>query len=526
MNTPITHIESNLNLILTGFMGTGKTTIGKLVAERLGRRFLDMDQIIMIRTGRTVPELFRTVGEERFRALEAELCKEFSPPQGIVIATGGGALVSEANYRTITSQGNVVVCLTASFEALLPRLVASRERPLAQNSQAVAELYRRREQAYRKIRIQLDTSNLEPTTIATAVIHLFDREVERHGLSTQVHNPSGVYDILCARNLLPKMRYLLADYRLDGRIVVVTDENVAPLYGESLAASLPNASLVTFPAGEVHKNLETINTLYAAFIEMGLDRSGVVIALGGGVVGDAAGYAAATYMRGVRLVQIPTSLLAMVDSSVGGKVGVDLPQGKNLVGAFKQPEMVLIDPNVLHTLDPVELRCGLAEVIKHGLIGDPGLLEHLDDIAAGDPTWLRRTIQVKVDIVERDPYEHGERAHLNLGHTFAHAIEQVSGYAWRHGEAVGLGLVAATRLSEALCNFSGAAQVESLVQAQGLPTRWRGFDPEALWQTMHTDKKWQSGQSRFVVLEAPGQPRIVRGVPREQVIDILKSLEE
>lgn len=321
------------------------------------------------------------------------------------------------------------------------------------------------------------------------------------------------------------------------RTVIVTNTTLAPLYGERLAAARTNTALAVIPDGEAYKTLDTVAGLYADFVAAGLDRGGTVTALGGGVVGDVAGFAAATYMRGVRLVQMPTSLLAMVDSSVGGKVGVDLPQGKNLVGAFKQPDVVVIDPQFLRTLPPREWRCGMAEVIKHGLLADIILLRQvealgtwgdsvpsIDDDALAD--LITRAVQVKVDVVQRDPFEKGERAHLNLGHTFAHAIEQASGYAWLHGEAVAVGLIAAARLSYArgLCDSSLPEEVEDMVARVGLPRRLSGLDPQVVYAAMATDKKWRGGRSRFVLLRGIGQPCIIEGVPEAQVIDVLTEL--
>ncbi len=329
-----------------------------------------------------------------------------------------------------------------------------------------------------------------------------------------VRTPTGDYAITIQRGLLAS--FDAGDY---AGCAVVTNTTLAPLYGEALASRLPDAALITMPDGEPYKTLDTVAKLYAEFVKAGLDRGSTVIALGGGVVGDTAGFAAATYMRGVRLVQIPTSLLAMVDLSVGGKVGVDLPQGKNLVGAFKQPDAVLIDPDVLQTLPERERRCGMAEAVKHGFLADPSLLDPLDD-----ETLIARAIQVKVDIVERDPYEQNVRAYLNLGHTFAHAVEQVSGYRWLHGEAVGVGLVAAARLSKALGLWDDEGLVESVVQQVGLPTRLGALDPEALYEAMSTDKKWQGGHSRFVLLEGMGKPTIVRDLPAARVVEVLESL--
>jgi len=351
--------------------------------------------------------------------------------------------------------------------------------------------------------------------------------------SIRVKAPGGGYPILIAPGLLADMN---AGYApgLDRRCIVVTNTTLEPLYGRAVGQRLPDAALTTIPDGEQYKTLDTVARLYADFVAARLDRGGTVVALGGGVVGDTAGFAAATYMRGVRLVQIPTSLLAMVDSSVGGKVGVDLPQGKNLVGAFKQPEAVLIDPDVLETLPDREWRCGLAEVIKHGLLADAGLLDLAGAVGASPQgvdrsrmaELIRRAVQVKVSVVEQDPYESGVRAHLNLGHTFAHAIEQVSGYRWPHGEAVAVGLVAAARLSFALglCDQTLPVRIEAILTALGLPHRLGALEPEALIRAMSTDKKWQAGQTRFILLRGLECPEIVEGVPLETVATVLESL--
>ncbi len=332
--------------------------------------------------------------------------------------------------------------------------------------------------------------------------------------SIPVRTPTGEYEITIERGLLQRLNAVDL-----GRCAIVTNRTIAPLYGEWLVRQMHNAVLITISDGEQHKTLDTVSMLYSVFVRNGLDRTSTVIALGGGVVGDTAGFAAATYMRGVNLVQIPTSLLAMVDSSVGGKVGVDLPQGKNLVGAFKQPDAVLIDPDVLKTLPDRERACGMAEVVKHGFLADPSLLESLDD-----ETMIARAVQVKVNIVEQDPYEQNIRAYLNLGHTFAHAIEQVSGYEWLHGEAVGVGLVAAARLSAALGLWDDDGLVQRVVERVGLPTHIGNLDPESIYAAMATDKKWQGGHSRFILLEGIGQPTIVKDVPVEPVIEVLDSL--
>lgn len=311
------------------------------------------------------------------------------------------------------------------------------------------------------------------------------------------------------------------------RVAVITNTTVAALYGEALVERLPDAFLIAVEDGEQYKTLDTVRSIYDALLAHGADRATLVVALGGGVVGDMAGFAAASFMRGVAFVQAPTSLLAMVDASLGGKVGVDLPQGKNLVGAFKDPLAVVADTATLATLPPEEFRCGMAEIIKAGLIADPDLLDHLLAYGAdGIGAIITRAVLVKKRVVEHDRLERGLRAILNLGHTFGHAIEQVSGYAWKHGAAVAVGMVAAARLSAArgLCAPELVETVEHVLRQVGLPLRYDTLDPAALWEAMAHDKKWQDGTARFVLLEGVGQPVIVDGVVRDEVIAVLNGL--
>jgi len=281
------------------------------------------------------------------------------------------------------------------------------------------------------------------------------------------------------------------------------------------------------PDGEAHKTLAAVRNLYDCFIESGLDRSGVVIALGGGVVGDMVGFAAATYLRGVPLVQLPTTFLAMVDSSVGGKVAVDHPRGKNLVGAFKQPELVIADSETLSTLPDRELANGLAEVVKAGLIGDPALFEQIEEHGPAPHIWLvERAMRVKTTIVEGDPYEQGRRAVLNLGHTFGHALELLSGYALSHGQGISIGLVAAARLSArlGLCDRALAPRIEAVLACLGLPTRYQDFTPTQIWEAMATDKKRRGKTLHFILLRDVGDVFVTGQVRQRDVVAVLESL--
>jgi len=318
---------------------------------------------------------------------------------------------------------------------------------------------------------------------------------------------------------------------LEGPVALISDENVAAIYGPSISERLAQSGyhieMGKFPAGEEHKTVDTILSLWETFLKAGLERKSSVAALGGGVVGDLTGFAAATYLRGVPWVAIPTSLLAMVDASIGGKTGADLPQGKNLVGAFHPPALVLVDPGVLASLPEPELRNGLAEVVKAALIDDPYLFlmceTGWESLASRWEEVIARAIAVKVKVVNADPFEKGQRSVLNLGHTFGHAIEWASGYRIRHGEAVAIGMVGAARLSVRL-NLAQPElpqRIEQTLSKLGLPTRLpdkiRYMD---VLENMKFDKKRSDGKTRFVLPEAIGKVQYGISVKEEYLCDL------
>lgn len=354
-----------------------------------------------------------------------------------------------------------------------------------------------------------------------------------------VRHPTGAYPVHIAAGLRHRLGEFLAERQYTRAAFLVTDENVAPLYADEIAHSLSEAGfpphLIVLPPGEEHKTLATVRHLYDAFIARGIDRHTPVIALGGGVIGDTVGFAAATILRGVPFVQVPTTLLAMVDASVGGKTGVDLPQGKNLVGAFKFPDMVVMDVETLRTLPPTEFACGMAEVIKHGLIADPELLNMVDRAAQDLERLVARAVRVKIAVVEKDPHEQGRRAVLNLGHTFGHALERVAAYRLRHGFAVALGLVAAAHLGVLLGDAHRylVEEVKTALRSAGLPTHWSdlegmGAPPSAaaVFEAMQTDKKRRGKHLRFIVPREPGHVFIRAHVPEEMVLRALQTILE
>ncbi len=518
------------NIVLAGFMATGKTTVGLEVARRLGRPFVDMDAVLEERLGAAIPQVFAKQGEASFRKAESALCQQLSKPQGLVIAAGGGAVLTQAN-RVLLGRGGLVVCLVCDQAEIMQRLGDVKERPMLAGHdvpQRVTRLLAERAAAYDTIPHQIQTTHRGVDEVAEQVIAAFQERQKRLPVSCG----SDSYAIIVGDGVLHDLGALLVRLGFTGRTALITNEVVGPLYAEAVAGRLEEVGLrpeiIEIQDGEKAKTLDTVSRLYDRLAAAGLERRQPVIALGGGVVGDVAGFVAATYLRGVPLVQVPTTVLAMVDSSVGGKVGIDHPRGKNLIGAFKQPIAVVEDLSALMSLPLAERRAGLAEVVKHGIIGDPAIFSHLE---AGeyDLAWLiPQALRVKISIVEQDPLEQGRRAELNLGHTFGHALEVLSGYRLRHGEAVAIGLVAATRLAErvGLCEPGLAARVHGVLSGLGLPVSYHGYQPEEVWAAMGSDKKRRGGRLRFVLPVRLGKVIVTDEIPKPVVLDVLRELRE
>jgi shikimate kinase / 3-dehydroquinate synthase len=521
------------NIIITGFMGTGKTAAGKELSARLGREFVDTDDRIEQRVGIPISTIFSTCGEQRFREAEKEICKELAQRRDLVVSTGGGMLLDPENRKLLTGSG-VVIRLKCTPETILGRIGTNADRPLLQCADPAARidaLLREREQAYSSFPFHIDTGAL---TVDDVVSHIAEIVSGLEG-STEfisVAAPGGGgYSIAAGPGLLSNIGQMLSARGLSTGLAVVTDHIVAELYLDTVLSSLKASGFRAFPcvvpAGEETKNLSQAEKLYSQFLKHGLDRRGAVLALGGGVVGDLAGFAAATYMRGVRFVQCPTTLLAMVDSSVGGKTGVDLPQGKNLVGAFKQPLLVIADTNCLKSLPAKEIRMGMAEFIKHSVIDDADLFELLEQsgLPALEPAQVARSVSVKVRVVEADPFESGLREVLNLGHTVGHAVEKLSDYSLAHGDAVAVGLAAAGRISQkvGLCDQRTAQRIESLLALMGFPLT-HDMATDRLMHVMASDKKTVEGRVRFVLVKGLGEVQNGCEVPADIVKQVLAEL--
>jgi 3-dehydroquinate synthase len=509
-------------VVLSGFMGTGKSTVGPLLALRLGVPFVDTDAEIERVTGKPVPVLWREEGEPAFRAREAEvITRLLADDTARVVAFGGGSVTVDRTRRLALDRA-VLVTLTASPETIASRVGDVRSRPnLALGPDPATrarELMTLRAPAYAECHMALATDSIDPEAAADAVVALLARDPlvvplgsRSYAIDICIDEPARLTDAIarCAPS----------------SVVLVTDSNVQRARGAAIEAALRPLAIrgtrVTLPHGEAHKTLATVGAIWDAALGAGIDREALVVAVGGGVVGDLAGFAAACLLRGVRVVQVPTTLLSMVDSSVGGKTGFDHATGKNLIGAFHQPSSVVADLGHLETLPARERAAGLAEVVKIALATDAPLLEALERsataLARGDMAALapivRAAIFAKVRVVRDDERESGPRTLLNLGHTLGHALEAHGGYArWLHGEAVSLGTVAEMRATAAL-GWTPASLVQraaSLLEALGLPTRVDPAELAAAWPFVASDKKRDRGVLKLPVVTGAGEARVER----------------
>jgi shikimate kinase/3-dehydroquinate synthase len=515
-------------------MGTGKTTVGRLLAENLNYRFIDTDELIQSRNERSIADIFQELGEDAFREMERAIVKEIAELDEVVISTGGRLMLDPENVIAL-SRNSRVLCLVATPDEILTRVTVdkSHKRPLLSvpdPKERIVELLQERNEKYLRFP-QIATDEKKPNDIARGLIEFVNTSPK----SRVVENPHKNYEYIVGAGLLPFIRQLTG---IEGEIVIITDEVVKELYGPSCSSM---GQIVEIPSGRQNKSLAIVEYVYSQLLDKGFDRTGTIISLGGSVVGDIAGYVAATYMRGVNFVQCPTSLIAMVDTSVGGKTGIDLPQGKNIIGLYKQPMKVIADVATLQTLPQLDFASGMAEVIKHGLVAESNLLEQVEQ-GHWAKNWDRspsyvgelqrlvaQAIQVKINIVQADPFEQGQRSILNLGHTFAYAIEQVSKNNYRHGEAVSMGLVAAANLSARLgfCDRSLQERIEYILGSVHLPTRIPShLKPEVLLQAMQRDKKKRAGQLRLILIRGVGQVFVSDEVSNQNILDTISTLLE
>ncbi len=543
-----------LRIILTGFSGTGKSLVAPLVADRLHWQAVDTDSHVEKAAGKPITDIFEQDSEPRFRELEADAVRDACARERAVVSVGGGAILRPDNRRLL-ADGGFVVCLEARPETILRRLREAApadeplDRPLLVGPDPISrirELKERRQPFYALADHTVHTDGLTLDLVAEEVVRAWRRhsvsalaEPDRlgafadslvtaapghaapSGAACVVRASSATYPVYVDWNALFDLGLRLREAGLTTQAYVISDETVFTRYGKQVEAALTQADIpvasYAVPPGEASKSLDTAAAIYDWLIGQRAERGHAIVALGGGMVTDLAGCVAATYLRGLPLVHVPTSLLAMVDAAVGGKVAVNHPQAKNVIGAFYQPRLVLADVSTLRTLPPRELTSGWAELIKHALILEPYLLafleEHADAILGLEPEptteAICRSVAIKAAVVSEDEREEtGRRTVLNYGHTLAHAIEAATEYdRFLHGEAVAIGMTAAAAISRrlGLLSLDVERRQRDLLERFGLPTRAQGLDRAALLSAMALDKKVRDRAIRWVLLEDIGR---------------------
>jgi len=517
------------NLVLAGFMGTGKTEVGQRAASRLGLPFVDADQVVMRRAGRSVAEIFDRDGEAAFRRLERDVLADLGRLSGTVIATGGGAVLDPQAFAGVGEEAEVAV-LTATPASLAARIGGTGGRPLlgAEPAGEIGRLLEQRAAAYAAAGTPVDTTDRSPDEVAAELAARYRRRAATGTpVRVDVASPDGSYPVLVGPGALDALGAELARLRpATRRVVVVVDEQVDVSAGHRVTQVLREAGIEAgprcrLPAGEAAKSLSCVESLWERFREDGLDRSGAVVAVGGGATLDTAGFAAATYARGVPLVNVPTTLLAAVDAALGGKVAIDHAGVKNLVGSFHNPSLVVADTLALASLPRRIFRAGLAECVKAAVLASPVML----DLLTGTPVeWVvEQAVRIKAAYVAADPKDQSLRQALNLGHTFGHAIEAATDYAVPHGEAVAVGLVAAVRLGVELGVTDPAlpGSLRSLLDRLGLPVAPpAGLDRDRLLAALAGDKKRRSGRP-VVILPVSGGAELVEGLTGDDLVHAL-----
>ena len=533
------------SVVLVGLMGAGKTSIGRRMAARLGIAFRDADAEIELAAGCSIPELFARYGEPAFRDGERRVIRRLLAGEPLVLATGGGAFMDPATRAAIRADA-VSVWLRVPIPTLVRRVATRTNRPLLADQdprETLDRLMAQRHPVYAEADLVVDCTDESPDQTTGRVLTALHGWAPPRRLTVPLS--AGSYDVVVGDGLLARAGALLAPVLPQKRVVVVSDTTVAELHLETLLGGLAQTGIAATPIvvapGETSKTMAVYATLVDDMLDSGVERRTAVVALGGGVVGDLAGFAAATTLRGLPFIQIPTTLLAQVDSSVGGKTGVNTPRGKNLVGAFHQPRMVLADTGTLATLDGRQLRAGYAEIAKAGLIGDGAFFAwceaHGPALVAGDrdaqAEAVLRACAFKAAVVtddEREERPADGRALLNLGHTFAHALEAEIGYGGiLHGEAVavGLGLAFALSAQLGLCAPGDAERVAAHLETMDLPSSPahlnRRLSATRLLAHMRRDKKMRDGTLHLVLTRGIGRAFTTPDTPAAAVESLLRE---
>ncbi|WP_328722761.1 3-dehydroquinate synthase [Streptomyces sp. NBC_00247] len=525
-------------VVLVGPMGVGKSTIGELLAERLGAPYRDTDADVVATAGKPISEIFFDEGEERFRELERHAVREAVAGHTGVLALGGGAVLDEGTRALLA--GHAVVYLSMDVEEAVKRVGLGTARPLlAVNPRRQwREMMEIRRHLYEEVaRVTVATDDRTPDEIAREIVDALElperdttpgREktamTEQAPTRIQVAGTEGSapYEVLVGRQLLGELPRLIGDRAK--RVAVLHPEALAETgeaVREDLASQGYEAIAIQLPNAEEAKTVEVAAYCWKALGQTGFTRSDVIVGVGGGATTDVAGFVAASWLRGVRWIAVPTTVLGMVDAAVGGKTGINTAEGKNLVGAFHPPAGVLCDLAALDSLPVHDYVSGMAEIIKAGFIADPVILDLVESDPEGARTpagphtaeLIERSIRVKAEVVSSDLKESGLREILNYGHTLGHAIEKNERYKWRHGAAVSIGLVFAAELGRLAGRLDDATadRHRTVLASVGLPLTYRGDQWPRLLENMKLDKKSRGDLLRFIVLDALGKPTVLEG---------------
>jgi len=539
-------------IILTGIMGAGKTTIGTKLAEKLGFYFIDSDQEIEDLVGQSIANIFKNKGEKYFRQIEKEVIKGvLNRDEQMVLSLGGGAFMDE-EIRDIIKGCGVSIWLYADLEILLYRVSSKNNRPLLQNvgrRAVLSDLITKRYPTYKKADIHIDTGkeNYEWTikSIIKKINELAMSRQKKEIVTVSLLDKS--YDIIIGSGVVEDVGRKISKIKSYSKVIVLTDHNVAKLHLEKLNRHLKEMpvevqSIIALP-GEQTKSFNNLENVVEQILEIGIDRNSLLVAFGGGVIGDLCGFIASIVLRGIDFIQMPTTLLAAVDSSVGGKTAINSKFGKNLIGSFYQPKLVLCDLDFLETLPERDFISGYAEVVKYGLIMDEHFFDYLDQnlskIKNRDQEVLQKIItrscQIKAEIVSLDERENNLRAILNFGHTFGHIFETETNYSniLYHGEAVAIGMVLATKMSVRLklLDDKYVPIIISHLQKIGLPTSPRdiknnlqkSWNISNLTRHIYKDKKVENKNLTFVLLKKIGQSLIKKGVNEDDFLNIVNQ---
>lgn len=526
-----------MKIVLTGFMGTGKTSVGRELSRLLGYEFIDTDVLIEKQEGMPISLIFKKKGEDYFRRVEQRTVEDVSRKDKAVIATGGGVIKNSTNVKNLGRRG-VLIWLRADPEMILRRvMLEGGTRPLLDVEEPLNEINKllsERMSLYLQADASVDTNYITPGEAAYEIM-------ERLGLDSQqvrVELKERSYDIIIGSRILENLGLRIKEFR-PSKVALVSNKTIYSLYKDRIVKSFQKyhiePEVMLLPDGEEYKDILWTYYLYGELLKARFDRNSLLVAFGGGVIGDITGFAASTYMRGVRFVQVPTTLLSQVDSSVGGKTGINHPLGKNMIGTFSQPSLVFIDIDTLRTLPEREFYSGMSEIIKYGVIADGRLFDTLhvdreDILAHGDSLVkiIKRSCEIKADVVSKDEREAGLRAILNYGHTIGHAVETVTGYKkYLHGEAVAIGMAAAADMAArmGILKKQVAGRIRELVGLYNLPGSLPDrLNVDDLISAMTVDKKAKAGRLSFILPESIGTVRIEENIDEKLLKEVLKSI--